>query len=445
MWKLTIRSPLNTPREYVLANGTHILGRYSDSEIVVNDESASRRHAEFHCQNDSLTVHDLNSTNGTYVNRIRIQEAQELKDGDQIRVGFHIASVKYQKTEGAKPETDRSSITDTQPFTRDLLLEAIDKNAVLVHEFSNRLTSILDLDLVLQEISKFFQVAIGADQCQVILADQFDQINELGFSKAIADQAIQKRSVIVVPDTYHIKSISDSAHHYRIRTALCIPVMHKQEIIALVYAYKTDAEARPFDQNDVHISIAISHQAALAIQRSQLIEKVHGLEQLALKDSLTGLDNRRRFLTEAKAEVKRARRFNHPLTLLMLDIDNFKNVNDTYGHIAGDQVLIAVSNRLQNNLRSVDLLARIGGDEFVIMLVEADEKYAESIAKRLLRTIVSSPVKSDRGDIDITISVGIATLNEGHATELALLQTADDALYAAKGAGKNQIEIAANG
>ncbi len=440
-WKISVRSASKNPQDYILKDGTYVLGRHQENEILIDDESASRKHAQLDCQNEKLILLDLDSTNGTFVNRERINEPLRLKNGDQIRIGFHVVSVSFLHPSMSASTSSEDSLGETQPITRDLLIESVDKNSILLHEFTTQLSTTLDLDLVLQEISEFLRVTIAADKCQVILAEHFERIQEFGFSKSIADQAITKKSLIVIPDTYHIDSISDSAFRYRIRTALCVPVLQNQEIIALVYAYKTDTNARPFDQNDIQLSIAVSHQVVLAIQRSQILEQARGFEQLALTDSLTGLDNRRNFLKLAESEIERARRFEHPLSLMILDIDEFKEINDTYGHLVGDQVLVAVAQRLQSNLRTIDLLARYGGDEFIIFLVEADNKYAAKIGQRLHKSITDNPVDTDRGQLDLSVSIGIAALDRGFTNEVDLFRIADDALYAAKSAGKNQINI----
>lgn len=442
MWILSLRSPQQKPREYVLHAGKTILGRSKSNQIIIEDESASRQHAEINNQHGSLTIRDLDSTNGTFINREQINQITPLEHGDQIRIGFHVAKV-YARIPGeADPETGDSSQGTTQPLTRDLLIEAVDKNAILLHEFSTRLTTILDLDQTLRDIADFLSISTGANKCQVILAEKFDQIDKMGFSKTLANQAIQKKSIIVIPDTYHIESISDSAFKHRIKTALCIPIICNDVVIALAYAYKTDRNARPFDQNDIQLAIAISHQAALAIHRSQILEQAKGFEQLAQTDRLTGLNNRRHFDKVAKLEFDRARRFAHALSIMIIDIDDFKQINDSYGHLVGDQVLIEVAQRLQNNVRNIDFLARYGGDEFVIILVEADEIYASNIGQRIHHSVTENNVETDRGSIEISISAGIATLQAEHSNEFDVLRIADDALLTAKDLGKNQIAIA---
>jgi diguanylate cyclase (GGDEF)-like protein len=439
MWTLTIRSPASEPRDYILKNGITILGRKTDNEIVISDESASRLHAEINCQADKITIQDLGSTNGTFVNRKRITSAQRLKSGDQIRIGHHLVSVSNR--ENLNLEAIDTTPFDSKPVTADLLLESYDQNAVLLYEVANRLTTVVDLDKALQEISNFLQVAIGAYKCHVILADQFDRFNELGFSKSIANRAIEQRSVVVYPDANLPKPISESSTLLEIRAALCIPVMKEQETVAIVYAYKTDPTARPFDQNDILLAVAGGHQAALAIQRTQILEKARVLEVWAFTDSLTGLDNRRQILKKGEIECSRSNRFKHPLAAIMVDIDNLKKVNDTYGHIIGDQVIQTVAQRCKQKLRDIDLLGRYGGDEFLVLLVETGLDEAVIVAEHIRRKIAEQPIDTDRGHLDITISMGISFIS-GVCLEVAsLIKRADDALISAKAQGKNHFEV----
>ncbi len=156
-------------------------------------------------------------------------------------------------------------------------------------------------------------------------------------------------------------------------------------------------------------------------------------------DGLTGLPNRRALDERLDAEIQRAARFNHPLTIGMLDIDNFKSVNDTWGHPAGDAVLIAVAARMQQELRTIDVVGRFGGEEFLMILPETDIEGAWIAADRVLRGIRAMTPLSEIEHRTITASVGLAgfPLNGRNAADL--IAAADEALYAAKRAGKNQI------
>ncbi len=441
MWILTIRSPSSEPREYVLKTGKNTVGRKPDNDIVIADESASRVHAEIHCHTDLVVIVDLGSTNGTFLNRERLTQPHVLRAEDQIRIGQHVVSIVLRDDHTAAGLV--AALSGTQPLTRDLLLESVDQHAVLLYEVASRLNTILDLDTALQEVSNLMRVSMGAEKCEVILAERFGQLAELGFPTSIAQQAIEQRSVVILSNVpaQTDPALGKSARLLGIRSVLCVPVMMDGEIAALIYVYKRDPASRPFDQHDVQLAVAISHQAALTIQRAHLLKKAQLLEQLAMTDSLTGLHNRRQFLELAALEFQRARRYRHPLSVLMLDIDGFKQVNDTYGHAVGDQILQIVSTRCRKSLRDIDLLGRYGGDEFVVLLPEDDLNGARNAAERLCRYVAATSVDTDRGLLNITLSLGAAALAEGDADVASLLNRADAALYRAKNAGRNRVEV----
>jgi diguanylate cyclase (GGDEF)-like protein len=166
------------------------------------------------------------------------------------------------------------------------------------------------------------------------------------------------------------------------------------------------------------------------------------LRRLASIDELTGVANRRWFTAMASRELERCRRFNHQLSLLMIDVDHFKKVNDTHGHAVGDEVLKAFTRVLEGNLRSVDLLGRLGGEEFAVMLPESDHSAATRTAERL-RTSVESLIfpLADGSNLNITTSVGIAILTGAGETLDSLLARADSALYTAKREGRNRVVV----
>jgi len=441
MWVLTIRSPSSEPRDYVLKAGKNIVGRKPDNDIVIADESASRVHAEIHCHADLVVAVDLGSTNGTFVNRERLTQPHVLRPEDQIRIGQHVATIAFRDDKTASDLV--AALSGTQPLTRDLLLESVDQHAVLLYEVASRLNTILDLEVALHEVSKLMRVSMGAEKSEVILAERFGQLAELGFPTSIAHQAIEQRSVVVLANipAQAEQTWGKSALLLGIRSALCVPVMIGEEIAALIYVYKTDPASRPFDQHDVQLAVAISHQAALTIQRTRLLEKARALEQRAIIDGLTGLHNRQHFLELADIEFQRARRYQHPLSAAMLDIDYFKQANDTYGHTVGDQVLQAVAARCQKNLRDIDAVGRYGGDEFVVLLPESDLNGARIAAEHLRRCIADIPVDTDRGPLNVTISLGVAALTDDYPHMAALLNEADAALYRAKNAGRNQVAV----
>ncbi len=165
------------------------------------------------------------------------------------------------------------------------------------------------------------------------------------------------------------------------------------------------------------------------------------LKWMATIDELTCVANRRHFMENAETELKKVRRFVHPLSMLMLDIDHFKKVNDNYGHGAGDEVLKALAVTCRELIRNVDLIGRIGGDEFAIVLVETDLAGAGEIAERLRTAIenLSIEVKDER--ISFTISVGVAVWTDSDTSIENLMDRADSYLLKAKGWGRNRVVV----
>lgn len=163
-------------------------------------------------------------------------------------------------------------------------------------------------------------------------------------------------------------------------------------------------------------------------------------EELAHKDELTGLNNRRAFFDQGNRSFKQASRFNHPVSMIMMDIDHFKNINDNYGHSVGDIVLKHTAIILLNAIREIDILARIGGEEFAFILPETDINEATQLAERLRRKIENSIIESTEKLINITASFGISSCTVTNQTLEDMLTKADDALYVAKKKGRNQVK-----
>ena len=164
------------------------------------------------------------------------------------------------------------------------------------------------------------------------------------------------------------------------------------------------------------------------------------LQHFAMTDVLTGLWNRRRFFEFGEQEIERATRYRRPLSLIMLDLDHFKQINDAHGHEAGDRVLAGFGALLRTALRNVDGIARLGGEEFAVLLPETDVVAAQEVAQRLLELVRAEKftIGSQRS-LGVTISAGVVTLAPGEMTMTELLRRADAALYRAKGAGRDQL------
>jgi diguanylate cyclase (GGDEF)-like protein len=166
------------------------------------------------------------------------------------------------------------------------------------------------------------------------------------------------------------------------------------------------------------------------------------LERLAATDPLTGLRNRRAFFVEAEAELRRARRYKLPVSMLLLDIDRFKQVNDRFGHLAGDELLRQVSATIVRELRTTDIHARFGGEEFVALLVQTPTADAQPTAERLRRAIAALSVQSLGELFGTTASIGVTSVGDGDVELDELLRYADAALYRAKQAGRDRVVTA---
>lgn len=193
-----------------------------------------------------------------------------------------------------------------------------------------------------------------------------------------------------------------------------------------------------FREGDLPAMSLFARQVAAALQNASLLEEVR---RLAVTDDLTGLYNRRYFFEQAEREFRRAQRSRQPLSALILDVDYFKQVNDQYGHLVGDAVLRTVAQRLKKGLRETDLLGRYGGEEFSILLPEADIKSAVEVAERLQASVAGKPIETEAGSLSVQISIGVATLDERTRSLQALIKYADQAMYRAKGGGRNRISI----
>ena len=166
------------------------------------------------------------------------------------------------------------------------------------------------------------------------------------------------------------------------------------------------------------------------------------LRELATTDGLTNLNNRRRFMELAEQEFIRSKRYAHSLAMFMMDIDHFKRVNDTYGHDVGDEVLRALSVTASNALRDADILGRLGGEEFGVLLPETKAEAALEVAERIRIAVEKTPIPTSAGDLNITISIGLAIMDREQDTVDTLLKKADVALYNAKENGRNRAVLA---
>ncbi|MDD4895027.1 MAG: GGDEF domain-containing protein, partial [Candidatus Omnitrophica bacterium] len=180
----------------------------------------------------------------------------------------------------------------------------------------------------------------------------------------------------------------------------------------------------------------LSQQFLLGIKRAVLYE---GVQALCIIDGLTNVFNRRYYLERFKEELERSIKFNYVFSCVMVDIDYFKTFNDRYGHIVGDAILRDLSRTIQDNIRQVDLLSRYGGEEFSIILSEADKEAAHFAAERIRKAIEEKDIKVYDEDLKVTVSIGVSTYPTDGKDMETLIDNADSALYRAKQTGRNRV------
>jgi two-component system cell cycle response regulator len=199
---------------------------------------------------------------------------------------------------------------------------------------------------------------------------------------------------------------------------------------------------RPIDRNE--LIARVRTQLRRKLYTDALRESVQAALELAVVDALTGLNNRRFLESHLASALDRAAHLGRPLSLMILDVDHFKTVNDTFGHEAGDEVLRALAQRIRRNVRSADLVCRLGGEEFVIVMPDTPISVAARIAERLRTSVQSTPFRVEAVGrlLPITVSIGLAERG-GDANPDALLRRADKALYDSKSGGRNRVTAAA--
>src|SRR3984885_3703992 len=214
----------------------------------------------------------------------------------------------------------------------------------------------------------------------------------------------------------------------------------KEDLIEGMEAGADDYITKPFDQNELQVRLRAGTR--LVDLQSQLLKAREDLRDQATRDSLTRLWNRSSILGELSRELARSERDARPLGVVIVDLDHFKHINDTYGHLAGDAVLREAARRMQNSIRQYDSIGRYGGEEFLILFpgCSADDCFAQ--ADRLRKQLAQAEMSVNESSLRVTASFGVTTAMPGEScTQEALIRRADEALYMAKKSGRNRVEM----
>jgi diguanylate cyclase (GGDEF)-like protein len=338
----------------------------------------------------------------------------------------------------------------------EFIAEQRTQQLAALHQATTALLETIDLEPLLSRILDAALSAIPAAQKGMLhmIAQDTGQL-EMRVVFGYSDPRIQKYSQ-PKEDSYLTRAVAsrrpvkiddtllDPLGHYQgeitevkqIRSMLIAPLISGDVVYGALSLESSLPSA--FTEPDMQLLVSFGATATAALRNAQLHASV---QKLAITDPLTGIYNRRGFEEFGRRLFESARRFKRPLSLILLDIDHFKAINDSYGHSIGDQVLQSLAERLNHNIREVDLMSRYGGDEFMVLLPETDIFTAIKVAERLRSSVEASPLPTEHGHITIQISVGVAKLSTQTNDLNRLLELADMALYNAKQNGRNRVRM----
>jgi diguanylate cyclase (GGDEF)-like protein len=228
---------------------------------------------------------------------------------------------------------------------------------------------------------------------------------------------------------------------YKTKSLICVPLRIDQRKIGVINL--TDKTGDGFDEDDLKLVESVASHASVALDRTDYYQRSEDLRKISITDPLTDLYNRRFFQDRINEEIERSRRHGLPVSLIMLDIDNFKHYNDTYGHLAGDEALRLIAATIKNSVRNIDRVARYGGEEFAVILPMTEISAARDIAERIRSGVAGRYFPDDalRAAVKLTASLGIASFPQHADNLLDLVGSADKALYMAKVSGKNRVAV----
>ncbi len=322
-------------------------------------------------------------------------------------------------------------------------------------EVSKTLTSSLELNAILTKIMKKTKEMTKAEAWSILLVDEetgelvFEKIEgkkakeirkfRLKIGEGIAGWVAQEGIPVVVPDVSRDERFwgkIDKAIHFKTKSLMCVPIKSKDQVIGVLEVVnKTTGE--PFTKEDLDLLMRLVDQTAIAVERASLHQK---MAELAITDDLTKLFNTRYLNRTMETEIQRSSRYKTSVSLIFMDIDYFKLVNDHHGHLVGSKVLVEIGQLLIKNLRSIDIVSRYGGDEFVIVLPQTPPKAATQIAERIRKIIEQNIfLKKEGYSLKMTASFGVASYPESATSKEELLRLADEAMYKVKYQTRNAV------
>jgi diguanylate cyclase (GGDEF)-like protein/PAS domain S-box-containing protein len=429
--------------EFVSAGVEELIG-YADQDLIGNRKIS---YAQLIHPDDRQKVWD------------HIQEALESKQNFEITYRIQLKnSIEkwvWEKGQGIFDEKDElialeGFISDiTERIYSEQAAEKAMIQAQALKQALDELASQLDLSQVLKRILVSLKTVLNYDSATLFLRDQdkFKVVAARGFehtarliNKTFPATDLLLREIQMVKATIILDDAQNDPRFEKwegsdlVRGWMGVPLIRHEEFIGLLTIDKYNPCA--YTQEDARLALSFANSAAIVIENARLFEQT---QLMALTDTLTGIYNRRYFYELAQKEFSRSKRYQNPMSIILIDIDHFKNVNDHYGHLAGDQVLMQFVQRIQEELRTSDILARFGGEEFIILLPETNLGDATQVAERLREVTAQYPFLLVTAQTFITISLGVSCFKFTTLSLDHLIDESDKALYEAKQFGRNRV------
>lgn len=331
-------------------------------------------------------------------------------------------------------------------------LDTANKEIEFFEDVGKTLTSSLELNKILVAVMRKTKEIIGAEAWSVLVVDE--ATGDLVFERAdtkkvekyrlkpgegIAGWVAQEGIAVIVPDVSLDKRFSSRANkqtHFKTRSLMCVPIKSQGRVIGVLEVVnKTTGE--PFTKEDLNLLMRLVDQAALTIERTTLYQK---MAELVVTDDLTKLFNTRYLNRTIETEIQRSNRYKTSISLIFIDIDYFKNINDQHGHLIGSKILVELGQLIIKCLRSIDIVARYGGDEFVVVLPQTPPQAAVQIAERIRKSVEQNTfLKKEGYALKMTASFGVASYPESAKTKENLIRLADEAMYRVKYTTRNGV------
>src|SRR5450432_4256325 len=330
----------------------------------------------------------------------------------------------------------------------------------IFHDVAKALTSSLDLDSILQTIMDKMAEYFRPDTWSLLMVDEAR--DELYFAIAVGDKAEILKNVRlkvgegiagwvakngearVVPDVTadpFFASRVDEATKCETRSVICVPLRSKLRVLGVIQLVNVDLSQ--FTDTELFFLQSLCDFAAIAIENARWVEKI---QELTITDDCTGLYNARHLYKTLEAEVYRSARFSYEFSVIFLDLDHFKHVNDTYGHLVGSKLLQEIGFKIKSQLRLIDYAFRYGGDEFVILLPQTDKQSALIVARRIQEMMRKTVFLSEDGlNLNVRCSMGLATYPEDAKSSHEIIRQADEMMYMVKNSSRDNIAVAQQG